>query len=103
MYSDRIVPDDVRQNKLLWGECISGALWWEELYQLAQDAGFSEPRLVRASPVTIGNPEVQKILGETDICVSFDMKGCICHSVWQILLFISKEIFGINCVINCYV
>lgn len=30
------------------GECFSGALLWEELYQLAAEIGFSSPRLVTA-------------------------------------------------------
>ena len=27
-YSDRRVPKELREDAVLWGECISGALYW---------------------------------------------------------------------------
>lgn len=63
VYADRVLSDDIRQHKLLWGECIAGALWWEELYNLADEVGFSQPRLVSASPIDVQAPELKQILG----------------------------------------
>lgn len=45
------------------GECLGGALWWKDLLQLAEEAGFSQPRLVTAADVTVDNKELQEILG----------------------------------------
>jgi len=38
--SEMPVPDSMREDSTLWGECISGALTTEEFISLAKDAGF---------------------------------------------------------------
>lgn len=48
---------------LLSGECLGGALWWKDLLQLAEEVGFSPPRLVTAKLITIQNKELEKVLG----------------------------------------
>lgn len=49
------------------GECLSGALWWEDMIRLAEEVGFSKPRLVTASIITVGNKELKKFLGESRV------------------------------------
>lgn len=46
------------------GECLSGALWWEDLVHLAEEVGFCKPRLVTASTISVGNAELEKLLGK---------------------------------------
>ena len=53
VYSDRQVTEEARKNEMLWGECISGALQWEELIEIASEAGFSPPMLVEVSPLVL--------------------------------------------------
>lgn len=48
---------------VLPGECLGGALWWKDLLQLAEEVGFSPPRLVTAKIITVGNKELQEVLG----------------------------------------
>ena len=48
---------------LFAGECISGALYWKELFTLAAEIGFSRPFLVTAAPVPIDREDFKKILG----------------------------------------
>lgn len=50
------------------GECLSGALWWEDLVRLAEEVGFCKPRLVTASVVSVGNEELEKLLGKNGHC-----------------------------------
>ncbi|XP_048249198.1 arsenite methyltransferase-like isoform X1 [Haliotis rufescens] len=64
VYCDRDVPDSARKHEILWGECISGALWWEDLYTLAKEVGFSEPRLVTATPVPVTRDDFRQVLGD---------------------------------------
>lgn len=45
------------------GECLSGALWWKDLLLSAEEVGFSPPRLVTASLITVENKELQEVLG----------------------------------------
>ena len=63
VYSDLRVPEEARKNEMLWGECISGALQWEELMEIASEVGFSPPMLVEVSPVTVNNADLQSLLG----------------------------------------
>ncbi|KAM4603808.1 arsenite methyltransferase [Polymixia lowei] len=64
VYSSGRLSDEIKNHKVLWGECIGGALWWEDLLQLAEEVGFSPPRLVTASAITVDNKELQDILGD---------------------------------------
>ncbi|ESO85117.1 hypothetical protein LOTGIDRAFT_221596 [Lottia gigantea] len=64
IYCDRDLPESARKHEVLWGECVSGALWWKELYKLAEEIGFSQPRLVTVTPVPIEKEEFKKVLGD---------------------------------------
>lgn len=56
VYSDRRIPADLTRDPVLYGECLSGALYWNDFLQLARNNGFTDPRLVDDRPVTIDNP-----------------------------------------------
>ena len=49
---------------LIVGECISGALCWKELYQIAQEVGFSEPRLMESAAFNFKKEALTDIVGE---------------------------------------
>jgi hypothetical protein len=38
---------------VLYGECLSGALYWNDFLRLARQAGFADPRLVSDRPLEI--------------------------------------------------
>lgn len=63
VYSDRRVPQALREDTVLWGECISGALYWNDFHNLAKKCGFLDPRLVSDSPITVNNPELEAKCG----------------------------------------
>ncbi|MBT3347546.1 MAG: methyltransferase domain-containing protein [Thiotrichales bacterium] len=63
VYSERRVPEALVKDPLLYGECLSGALYWNDFLTLAKESGFSDPRLVEDRPLTIDNPEIEKMLG----------------------------------------
>ena len=64
VYSDRRIPQALQQDKLLWGECLSGALYWNDFLNLAKAAGFGDPRAVEDKPITVENAELQERLGD---------------------------------------
>lgn len=64
VYSSARLTDEIKNHKVLWGECLGGALWWKDLLQLAEEVGFSSPRLVTATIITVDNKELQEILGD---------------------------------------
>lgn len=63
VYADRRVPEDLRQDPVLWGECLSGALYWNDFINLAKAAGFGDPRLVKDSRITIENKKLEAKCG----------------------------------------
>ena len=65
VYASRRVPQELQQNEILWGECLSGALYWNDFEHLAVKAGFADPRLVEDAPITIQNKAVQGLVDTT--------------------------------------
>mmetsp|Transcript_1199 Transcript_1199/g.3469 ORF Transcript_1199/g.3469 Transcript_1199/m.3469 type:complete len:366 (+) Transcript_1199:146-1243(+) len=63
VYSDRRVPKALREDPVLWGECLSGALYWNDFVRLSQQCGFKDPRLVKDSVITISNKKVEEKIG----------------------------------------
>lgn len=58
VYADRRVPDAVRNDPVLYGECLGGALYWNDFQRLSLRHGFLDPRLVTDRPLTITDPEL---------------------------------------------
>ncbi|KAM7418685.1 hypothetical protein PAMA_016015 [Pampus argenteus] len=64
IYSSGRLTEEIKNHKVLWGECLGGALWWKDLLRLAEEVGFSTPRLVKANVITVDNKELQDILDD---------------------------------------
>ncbi|NXC74783.1 AS3MT methyltransferase, partial [Anhinga anhinga] len=64
IYTSQRLSEAVRKHRVLWGECLAGALYWRDLYSIAEEVGFSPPCLVTASPITIGDKELEDIVGD---------------------------------------
>jgi arsenite methyltransferase len=62
VYCNRRVPESLRQDPVLYGECLSGALYWNDFQNMAAKASFTDPRLVTDSPITIANPALQQTI-----------------------------------------
>ena len=62
VYCSRRVPANLKQNKVLWGECLSGAMYWNDFENLVKECGFTDPRVVNFNQITINNKELEKIL-----------------------------------------
>ncbi|RPF71882.1 methyltransferase domain-containing protein [Aurantiacibacter spongiae] len=63
VYADRRVPAHLRDDPVLHGECLSGALYWGDFDRIAKAAGFADPRLVTDRPLAIGDADVAAKLG----------------------------------------
>ncbi|XP_027262906.1 arsenite methyltransferase isoform X2 [Cricetulus griseus] len=64
VYASLEVPEDIKSHKVLWGECLGGALYWKDLAIIAQKIGFSLPRLVTANIITVQNKELESVIGD---------------------------------------
>lgn len=58
VYADRRLPKSWARDPVLHGECLAGALYWNDFLRLAKAAGFLDPRLVADRPLGIGDPDI---------------------------------------------
>ena len=63
VYADRRVPECVRNDPVLYGECLGGALYWNDFTRLSHRTGFADPRLVEDRPLLITDPVLADKLG----------------------------------------
>lgn len=59
VYADRRPPHDLLADPVLRGECLAGALYWNDFHTLAKAVGFADPRLVSDRPLAISDPQVK--------------------------------------------
>jgi len=63
VYADRRVPEAVRNDPVLYGECLGGALYWNDFLRLARLHGFADPRLVDDRPLAVTDPALAARIG----------------------------------------
>jgi SAM-dependent methyltransferase len=63
VYSDRRVDRALLDDPVLHGECLSGALYWNDFLNLSKQAGFLDPRLVEDRPLTLDNDAIMARIG----------------------------------------
>jgi arsenite methyltransferase len=68
VFADRRIPVELRQDPVLLGECLGGALYWEDFRRILQDLGCPDVRKVKQNPISIDDPEVFAKIG----MVNFD-------------------------------
>jgi arsenite methyltransferase len=64
IYADRRVPTELTKDPVLYGECLAGALYWNDFLGIAREAGFTDPRLLTDDPVDVTDPELKQRVGE---------------------------------------
>ncbi len=63
VYADRRLSESLRTDPVLYGECLGGALYWNDFLRLAQHCEFSDPRLVGARPIDVSDARLAARLG----------------------------------------
>lgn len=63
VYCERRVPDYLVKDEVLYGECLSGALYWRDFLEFSKTAGFTDPRLVKSRDLLIENPKLEEKIG----------------------------------------
>jgi SAM-dependent methyltransferase len=64
VYADRRLAPELRSHPVLYGECLGGALYWNDMLGLARRAGFADPRVVSHRPLEVLDAELASLLGE---------------------------------------
>jgi arsenite methyltransferase len=64
VYSDRRIPTDLLDDPVLYGECLSGALYINDFESLVKELGFADSRIVESRRLTIDNEKIEEIVGD---------------------------------------
>jgi SAM-dependent methyltransferase len=65
IYADRRLDPSLRDDPVVYGECLGGALYWGDFLALAKAAGFGDPRLAASRPLEISDSEIEERIGTT--------------------------------------
>jgi ubiquinone/menaquinone biosynthesis C-methylase UbiE len=65
IYANSRVPHAVQNHSVLYGECLGGALYWNDFIRIAQQAGFLDPRLVEDRQLEITDPPLADLVKQT--------------------------------------
>lgn len=63
VYCDRRLDPALQTDPELLGECLAGAMYWNDFLSLARRAGFLDPRLVSSRPLEVTDEALRARLG----------------------------------------
>jgi arsenite methyltransferase len=63
VFADRRVPEKLAADTVLLGECLGGALYWEDFRRLMADSGCADSRVVARRKLAINNPDIERQVG----------------------------------------
>lgn len=63
VYSDRRIPAALKMEPVLLGECLGGALYWEDFRRFMQELGCPDVRVIKENAITLEDPDVAAKIG----------------------------------------
>lgn len=63
VFADRRIPLELQHDPVLIGECLGGALYWEDFRRLLDRLGCPDVRKVRQNRINLDDPEVHARIG----------------------------------------
>lgn len=63
IFATRRVPEQFKDDPVLHGECLAGAMYTEDFRRLLREVGCPDYRVVAGSPVTIANHGIEEKIG----------------------------------------
>lgn len=63
VYANQRVPTEIKNDPVIYGECLGGALYWNDFLQLCQHNQFNDPRLVEDKPIYASDASIEAKLG----------------------------------------
>jgi len=63
VFADRRIPAALTQDPVLLGECLGGALYWEDFRRMLDALGCPDVRVVKQNAISLDDPEVIAKIG----------------------------------------
>ena len=86
MFADKKVPDEIKTNRLLLGECLGGALSNAEFREIMKQQKWRELKVVNSLETPVTNAEIKSLIGDiryvsaTIRAVKTVSDSCCCES-----------------------
>ena len=93
VFAGRRVPDAIKDDPVLYGECLAGAMYIEDFRRLLRDLGVLDYRVVSKCPITIDDAEVKAKTGNIDFysmtirAFKLDSLEDICEDYGQVAVY----------------
>lgn len=93
VFAGRRVPAHLKEDPVLYGECLAGAMYIEDFRRLLRDIGIQDYRVVSRCPITIDDPELATRVGNIDFFSmtirTFNLEDLedICEDYGQIAIY----------------
>lgn len=66
VFTGRRVPEDLKEDPVLYGECLAGALYIEDFRRICAKLGYPDYRVITKSRITLENEEIKRKAGMID-------------------------------------
>lgn len=93
VFAGRRVPDEIRRDPVLHGECLAGALYIEDFRRLLQRLGCADYRRMSCRRIELNNPELEAKAGMIDFysitvrAFKLDCLEDICEDYGQVAIY----------------
>lgn len=93
IFTGRRVPEHLKSDKVLYGECLAGALYIEDFRRILRSIGCLDYRVVSKRKITLNNPELKAKVGMVDFyamtirAFKLDTLEDICEDYGQIAIY----------------
>ncbi len=93
VFSGRRVPGHLRDDPVLLGECLAGAMYIEDFRRLIRDLGCMDYRVVSRRKISLDSPEVEEKIGMVDFysitvrAFKLDDLEDICEDYGQVAIY----------------
>lgn len=66
VFTGRRIPEHLKSDPVLYGECLGGALYIEDFRRILREIGCSDYRVISKRRIALGNPEIEDKAGMID-------------------------------------
>lgn len=94
IFSGRRIPKHIKDDPVLYGECLGGSLYIEDFRRMLRDGGCPDYRVVSKTKITITEPEIYEKAGMIDF-YSFTIRAFkledledICEDYGQVAIYL---------------
>lgn len=63
VFSDRRIPSHLKNDSILYGECLSNAMYIEDFRRMLREIGILDYRIISKRKISIDNPEIEEKIG----------------------------------------